>query len=422
MKRLSVITASRFRSFPIMNGWCGASGGASLGTTIPSARSSSSSSWLDFNQMDRMKKIRNFHSSFFVKQSDNEQKQQEEEQKQQQEYQQKPSYSFKKLLIQSFLLALGFSSITIILALRQYNNNPSDSILDKLLRNMYGPYRNYVELKSDQPEIEETLCYRNPLLSFDVSNSQDPNDVLANLFVKPGLLIKEDLQNVGGKFEVFDDYGHMVDLVWVMMSKDEYLASRNSEQKSTIATREDLLNLNDLNMLEKSLKMGMRENEEIVWLEKINTKDFVSSKEYSKLPESIKQKPNCVLAIIKAPDVYSHPKDYFQSRYGEAGKKITSTPNGDLYRGVVLTTYYNQLIAIGRSYPNQMINFDLARKELSKDEIEKIFQFIPDSQRSTFHNISKQSTSKSYEIIRYLREVLLKLYSERLTLNAPKDE
>ena len=148
---------------------------------------------------------------------------------------------------------------------------------------------------------------------------------------------------------------------------------------------------------------------------------MISSKEYSSLPESIKNKPNCTIAVIKTANAFSHGKDYFTTRYGEAGKKVQSPPNRDLYRAIVIAPYYNYFIAIGRSYPNQMINFDLARKDLSRDEIETVLNFIPESQRPTFNNIARQSTSKSYEVIRNLRETLLKLYAERLTLHAPPE-
>lgn len=148
----------------------------------------------------------------------------------------------------------------------------------------------------------------------------------------------------------------------------------------------------------------------------------MSSKEYSSLPEGIKQKPNCVLAIIKTPNAYSHSSDYFTTRYGDVGKKVKSTPNGDLYRGLILASHYNYLLALGRSYPNQMINFDLARKDLNKQEIEQVLSFVPESQKASFAIMGNQSTSKSYEIIRKVRDTILDLYVNRLKLNSPEDE
>lgn len=150
---------------------------------------------------------------------------------------------------------------------------------------------------------------------------------------------------------------------------------------------------------------------------------MVSSKEYASLPESIKNKPNCVVAVIKTPNAYAHKKDYFETRYGvDAAKKITSPPNRDLYRAMVLTTYFNYYIAIGRAYPNQMINFDLAKKDLSREEMQKVLSFIPESQQATFQAIARQSTSKSYEVIRDLRNTALKLYADRLTFKVPPED
>ncbi|EFC45376.1 predicted protein [Naegleria gruberi] len=176
---------------------------------------------------------------------------------------------FRRLLKTSLLLSLGISTVAIVWSVRQYNQEPNDSVLDKVFKNLYGPYRNYVQLTTPQPNIEETLVYNNDMLSFDASNSADPTDPLSNLFVKPGLLIKEEIHNVGGTFEVFDDYGHTLDLIWMLMSRDEFNKASNSVDSGS---REELLNGEDFELLEFSINRGLNPEEEIVYMERINPK------------------------------------------------------------------------------------------------------------------------------------------------------
>ena len=180
---------------------------------------------------------------------------------------------YKRMFFRSLIASVGISSAVFLLAIREYKKEPMDSSLDRFLKTFYGPYRNYVKIESDQPEIEDKLIYSNELLSIDISNSEKADDNLANLFIKPGLLIKEELQSAGGKFEVFDDYGHNLDLIWVLMSRDEYtLAQENPNDVNQEKTKEKLLNSNDLIMLETSIKKGLSPDEEVVWMERINAK------------------------------------------------------------------------------------------------------------------------------------------------------
>ncbi|KAL9656201.1 hypothetical protein ABK040_007818 [Willaertia magna] len=330
--------------------------------------------------------------------------------------------SLRKVLLQSVIVAGLASSITFILALRSYNREPYDSFIDKLFKKLSGPYRNYYYLISSQPEIENGI-YKNELLSFDFSNAKTDNeeDPLSIISIQPGVLLRENLQEIGGRLELYDDFGNSLSLDYVQMTREEYIKSQPplNDKKENEKTDEELLQTNDLEYLEKAIKKGLEEGERIEWIERINTKHLLSSK-YMKLPESLKSKPNCIVAIIRTLNAYPQSPEYFNQRYGkELGSKIKRQPNGDLYRGIIATPYHNYFIAIGRSYPNQMINFDIASKDLKPEELNQILKLIPTSQQDIVKRLMKQSNSKPSEITKILRDTLLRLYIERLSLSNP---